>query len=84
MEPIIIVDPYHYMYLCNIDGGYSLPDLTPEHVDHVVSSFESSLCCTVNPIAIVHKRVVCQQCFERLREHYTCNGNEWILSKSGS
>lgn len=81
MDQKILVDPYDYIYLCSLSSDYSLPDLTPEHIDHVISSFESRLCCNVNPIATVHHKVVCQRCFESLREKYS--GGAWMLSSSG-
>ena len=53
-----------------------LPDMTPEYIDFVIKAFESKLCCQVNPVAIVHKKIVCQDCFKLLRECYT---REWDL-----
>lgn len=56
-----------------------LPDLTPEHIDFVIKAFESKLCCQVNPVAIIYKKIVCQDCFKLLRESYT---HEWDLFRN--
>ena len=57
--------------------GPDLPDMTPCRVDYNIKSFVSKLCCTVNPIAIIYRKQVCQQCFEALRASYSYP--EWDL-----
>ena len=54
-----------------------LPDMTPVLVDANIKSFVSQLCCTVNPVAIIYKKIVCQRCFELLRASYIYP--EWDL-----
>lgn len=58
------------MILSAIDPE-DLPDMTPIRVDSVIKAFRTKLCCRVNPIAIVHKKIVCQDCFVRLRASYS-------------
>jgi hypothetical protein len=53
------------------DEHDQLPDMTPVHIDLGIKAFVSKLCCTVNPIAIIYRKQVCQQCFEALRAGYT-------------
>jgi len=55
----------------------SLPDFTPLHKDASIQSFESQLCCHVNPIAIINNKKVCVNCFLNLKDNYT--GDEWNI-----
>ena len=48
-----------------------LPDMTPVHIDFNIKEFKSRLCCRINPVAIVYKKIACQDCFERLRAIYS-------------
>lgn len=57
--------------------GPDLPDMTPVLVDVNIKAFVSQLCCTVNPVAIIYKKIVCQRCFELLRASYIYP--EWDL-----
>jgi hypothetical protein len=54
-----------------------LPDMTPVLVDANIKEFVSKLCCTVNPVAVIYKKQVCQRCFELLRASYIYP--EWDL-----
>ena len=49
----------------------NLPNMTPMKVDYTIKAFVPKLCCTVNPVAVVYRKTVCQQCFELLRAHYS-------------
>lgn len=64
-----------------IDPDSELPDMTPVFVDAVIKAFRTKLCCTVNPIAVVYKKIVCQDCFERLRASYS--RDTWDIGGTG-
>jgi len=58
-----------------------LPNMTPVYIDVSIKAFKTKLCCRVNPVAIVYKKVVCQTCFERLRAGYTRGA--WDIGGTG-
>ena len=54
-----------------------LPDITPQYIDRIILNFESKLCCNVNSVAIIYKKVVCADCFGKLKAKYT--GEHWDI-----